>query len=594
MVNLLNLLNFLNREKQTAKIGLLLLSLRKIVLTAFIKENFGHKLQHSFISKSCIMKNVFSFFLLLFSNFAFGQIEWVGNHIFSDSTADILKTSQGHFALLHSNGAGFTVFDGNGNMVLENTQPIFEGYGYSSMVEFQDSSLFFVTGGVACDVFVGYFYKYDENWNEIENGYTYGGGIIAKFSDNSVAIAEQVEGGIRRITDSGTVLWTLDLPWVQPNDMVVNQDDVLLLATNDGLFRITSDGTVIDTLTDLILDRIEILPNGNLLTQQGDVLQLYDADFTPLAFFQQPGNALKDLSFTQNEIAVLTSAPSVVKLDLGLNTIGTTPLAGHNQSFTSVAFAENGYMVGGGESFGDNGHESKSAFIKEFKYDGSTSDTNADAALVEVSTSGSIQIQHFENWYDLATVPDITVIVKNNGPSVINSLNVNIHFPNENIFLAECPLIQAFSKNFENLNLQPNATMQLAWGDLEFWLIAAPIGGQLELCFWTSLPNHHLETNNDNDVACTQVLISDAHEPKTLAFHHYFNPATDELILETQPELKMQKSELFVFNTAGQMVLKSRMDQQRQALDLGQLPDGAYFLQILSGRQQGLVKILKY
>ncbi|MBK8562444.1 MAG: hypothetical protein IPN76_03620 [Saprospiraceae bacterium] len=454
-----------------------------------------------------MMKNVFSALLFLLTNFAYGQIEWVGNHIFSDSTADILRTSQGHWVLLHSNGAGFSVFDATGSKVFESFAAIFEGEGASGMVELQDSSLMYVTGGIACDVLVGYFIRYDKNWNEMATGNTNGSSIIAKFNDNSIAIADQFEGGLTKITDNGTRLWSVNVPWNWAKDMVVNTADELLVATINGLIRISPSGSFIDTLPNLILDRIEILPNGSYLAQQGDVLQLYDADFAPMAFFQQQGDAIQDVSFTQDEIAVLTSAPSVVRLDFGLTPIGTMSLSDHNQTFTSVAFADDGFIVGGGEQYGNNGHENQSAFIKDFRNDGSTAQTNADVALVQVSQSSPIQVQNF-NWYYKATVPNISVTVKNNGPSVINSLTVNFSFPYDNIFIWECALVQSFSKSFENLNLQPNASMQLTWGDQEVWFSSNPTGEQLELCMWTSLPNLHLETNNDNDVSCTEVLVA--------------------------------------------------------------------------------------
>jgi hypothetical protein len=320
---------------------------------------------------------------------------------------------------------------------------------------------------------------------------------------------------------------------------------------------------------------------------------LYDADFTQLAFFQQPGNVVLDLAFTQSEIAVLTSAPAIVKLDFGLNQISTTPLSGHNQTFTSVAFADGGFVVGGGEQYGSNGHENQSAFIKEFKNDGATSSTNADAALVEVSQIGSIQVEDF-NWIYRATIPNISVTVKNNSPSVINSLNINVSFPIDNVFLSECLYLQAFFKSFDNLNLQPNASMQLTWGDQEVWFSSNPTGEQLELCLWTSLPNHHLETNNDNDVSCTELLISSAREPQPLAFRHYFNAESDELVLEIEPGFELEKSAAFIFNAAGQLLRKTPIAEQRQVLELRDLADGAYFLQVVSGERVGWGRFVKY
>jgi hypothetical protein len=251
-------------------------------------------------------------------------------------------------------------------------------------------------------------------------------------------------------------------------------------------------------------------------------------------------------------------------------------------------------VVGGGEQYGNNDHENQAAFIKEFRNGGTTAQTNADVSLTQVSQSGSIQVQYFENWYYRATLPGISVMVKNNGSSVINSLGVNLTFPSDNIFLWECALVQSFSKSFENLNLQPNASMQLTWGDQEVWFSSNPTGEQLELCMWTSLPNLHLETNNDNDVSCTEVLISSAREPQPLAFRHYFNAESDELVLEIEPGFELEKSATFIFNAAGQLLRKTPIAEQRQVLVLRDLADGAYFLQVVSGERVGWGRFVKY
>lgn len=143
------------------------------------------------------------------------------------------------------------------------------------------------------------------------------------------------------------------------------------------------------------------------------------------------------------------------------------------------------------------------------------------------------------------------------------------------------------------MNLQPNETTELNWDELKFRTRDYLSGQQLELCLWTSLPNHHLEINNDNDVSCTEVLVA-TNERFPVAFSHSFNPVADELYLDMQSSVQNEKIEAHIFNAKGQLVHSEAITAQRQSLELGHLPDGAYFLQIVAGQRIGWGKFAKY
>ena len=110
---------------------------------------------------------------------------------------------------------------------------------------------------------------------------------------------------------------------------------------------------------------------------------------------------------------------------------------------------------------------------------------------------------------------------------------------------------------------------------------------------WTSLPDHHLETNNDNDVSCAQVTVT-AHEPHPIEFQAAFNPVTDELQLELNNFFENEKTTARIFNAAGQLAHSEPINAQSQTLELGKLTDGAYFLQIIVGQRVGWSKFAKY
>jgi hypothetical protein len=322
--------------------------------------------------------------------------------------------------------------------------------------------------------------------------------------------------------------------------------------------------------------------NGNLL--------LFSPDFSQVGQFQQPDDIM-DIAIEASELAVLTASQKILRFDLSLNAIATVQLSGHNQTFTSLAFDGNGFIVGGGEQYGNNGHESTSSFIKHYNLDGSTNNTNEDIELTSVSQSGQIGVKDYSGIYEIS-IHDIDLLVTNKDTEPVHSLTANIQFGDlEGVW--ECTIEQEINTTFDNLDLQPGTSMHLVWDEVKFYTWDNLAGQNLDLCLWTSLPNHHLETNNDNDVACTQVTVA-TNERQPVAFSQSFNPSTDELQLELNDFFENEKTEARIFNAAGQLVHAESIAAQRQAIGLGNLPDGPYFLQILSGERVGWGKFAKY
>ncbi len=440
-----------------------------------------------------------------------------------------------------------------------------------------------------CDIFIERFYKFDKDWNEVPFANFYGGaGPSARFSNNNMVFHSYWLNELVMLDANGNIIWEFG-PISNVSDLVVTASDTILLATTQGLKELDLTSAQAGQHPELIFDRLETLANGNLLAQIGDTLRLFSPGLATLATYQ--GNAIEDIAFDENEILVLTAAPTVIRLDLSLSVIATTPLSGDTQTFKAIAFTDNGFMVGGIEKYGTASTENSSAFIKEFSVNGNTSNTNKDAALTSVHFSGSeVEVINWWGGFYEAVVHGLQVTVENAGSTILERLNVNFRH-NTSVFLWECAELQASSKSFDNLNLQPGASMVLDWGDQSLLFNENPAGSQLNLCMWTSLPDHHLETNNDNDVACTEVLVA-AHEPFPITFYHAFNAVADVLYLEMKSQVDAANAN--VFNAAGQLVYKAPIEEQSQNLDLSGLPDGAYFLQIVSGERVGWGKFAKY
>lgn len=534
------------------------------------------------------MKNIFSSFLfLLVSNLVSGQIEWVGNHSFSETATDLVRTSQNQYILVHN---GLTVFDSIGNIVfsgLTNDYPDADGVFFSDIIELSDSSIVFSAEWAECDVLVSIVVKYDKNWNQLWSNYhNWVSGPAAKFNNNSFIVAEG--NSIEKWDSDGAQLWEKFLSGYDIKDVVVLPNETVLLPTDKGLLIMSSNGVLMDSIPDLVLDHLDLLPNGNFLAKAYGTLYLYSQSFTQLSTYPIQGMTIEDITFKPDGIAVVTSDNHIFRFNQYLTFLGFFQLPSQKQQFKTIVYSTNGLMAGGSEQFGNLQNKNQSAFIKEYALDGSTINTSENVALISVNQTSSLTVASTFGLFTI-TIPDIDMVVKNLGTTAVESVTVNFMWPDAGGF--PCPFNNTFSKQFDNLALQPGSSATIDWGDLSIRTWTDFSGEQIELCFWTSLPNHHLETNNANDVSCTEVLVA-AHEPFPITFYHAFNAVTDMLYLEMKSQLDAANAN--VFNAAGQLVYKAPIDWQFQNLDLSGLPDGAYFLQIVSGERVGWGKFAKY
>ncbi|MCC6723396.1 MAG: T9SS type A sorting domain-containing protein [Saprospiraceae bacterium] len=541
------------------------------------------------------MKNVFSLLICcLTANFVFGQIEWVGNHAFSESASDVFRTSQNQYVLVHGTGNGITVFDAAGNIIFSKTlNPTETGQNsISDIMELPDSSIAISVRLEVCDAEIREVHVFDKNWEEtgvFDNEYCTG--PAGHFSDNSFVVASREIARVARFDLNGTI-WVQEALSFQPiYDLVVTPDDFVFLAMNLGLVKMDINGEIVDTLSNLLFTKIDILPDGNFLASSDSVLYLYSPDFSLLNEFPLFGETATDWAIGSDEIAVLTSSGRIKRLGIALDsTEADLVLTGEHQTFKALELTQDGCMVGGGENFGNS---LGGSFIKAYNWDGTTANTAKDANIsqIEMGPIGySGPLQEFGLYNVL--IPFINATVKNEGTSTINSLTLNIDFPS--IYYSFCVDPQDISKTFENMNLSPGASMTLEWGEQFLTFNNSPGGQTMDVCVIASLPDNYLDADNTNDGSCTSQYVSASNEPHQLGFHHYFNPVSDELIVEIQPGFDLQNSELWVFNTASQMVIKSNISQPREAFDLSLLPDGGYFLRILSGGKQGWRKFAKY
>lgn len=519
--------------------------------------------------------------LLTFSTLAFAQIEWAGNFVFSEGTTDLLRTKTNRFILVHGGefpvGNGITVFDSLGNIVfsqITNDYLFSEGASMSEILETPDSGFVFSAVLPECDVIANTIAKYDQNWNLLWMNYdTWTIGPGACLSDGSTVFCLYEANYVERWNANGQKIWSKWLPGYHILDLTALPGDSLLAVTREGLLVILPDGSPAAVFADLLFDRLEATPSGDFLAQHGDSLFLLSSSFEKMAVLTFPGEEIRDFTFNEDRVGVLVSPNHVYLFDSSLQPLGD--FSG-DEMLNSLVFASDGILAGGTERYGSTTNGNHSAFIKNYGLDGSSVNFEIDAGVVSLEQGGETTVTYEHGGFRVH-FRDLKATVRNFGSVPIQRVNLNVQFPGI-LFVWECVVPQEFSKNYENLSLQPGETVELIWDSLSVWFQNDP-AGTLEFCVWISLPNHKLDDDAMNDTHCTGFLVNEQERLPAESFSLFPNPTKDESILQFPTPAEMP-CEVFLTDCSGRILQSHRLAPGIEKLVLKDLKPGFYFISL--------------
>lgn len=528
------------------------------------------------------MKKILHLLITLsFSNLAFSQIEWAGNFVFSEGTTDLLRTETNRFILVHGDefpvGNGITVFDSLGNVVfsqITNDYIFSEGASMSEILETPDSGFVFSAVLPECDVIANSIAKYDKNWNLLWMNYdtwTIGPGV--PLSDGSTVFCSYDGNALERRDANGQKIWSKWLSDYHILDLAALPGDTLLAATREGLLMILPNGTPAAVYAGLLFDRLEAAPSGHFLALHGDSLFLLSSSFEKMAVQTFPGEEIQDFTFNEDQVGALVSPNHVYLFD---STLQPTGDFSGDEMLTSFVFTSDGILAGGTERYGSTTNGNHSAFIKNYGLDGSSVNFGMDAGVVSLEQGGETTVTD-ENGGFWVHFRDMKAIVRNFGSVPIQRVNLNVQFPGI-LFVWECIVPQEFSKNFENLSLQPGGTVELIWDSLSVWFQNDP-AGTLEFCVWTSLPNHKLDDDAMNDTHCTGFSVNERERLPAGYFSLFPNPTKDESILQFPTPAEMP-CEVFLTDCSGRILQSHRLAPGIEKLVLKDLKPGFYFISL--------------
>ncbi|MBK9014768.1 MAG: hypothetical protein IPM82_12205 [Saprospiraceae bacterium] len=212
----------------------------------------------------------------------------------------------------------------------------------------------------------------------------------------------------------------------------------------------------------------------------------------------------------EGKVAVLTESNHVYLYDHDLLPISDFQLDYSHLTFKNIVPDQDGIVLAGDHHYGVFPNGNGAVFIKKYASDGFDPFAQRDIGLAFIQPTSDIDVWPQDGKYKVR-FHDVKFQVFNYADTVLNSFRVNVRFPDLPMEwpMQPSPIPQHFFKQFNNLNLEPGQSTTLTWDEFTATFVDYPSGTNLELCFWSSMPDGKSDINTSNDVACGDFFVND-------------------------------------------------------------------------------------
>jgi hypothetical protein len=349
------------------------------------------------------------------------------------------------------------------------------------------------------------------------------------FSDNDLLIVG--DGQTKRLTQSGDILWNKDHNLLQHGGMVLQNDTVAVIDA-EGIRLIDPIGEELDQVVAIEnLKFIQPFSGGGYLAAGTDGLRLFNEDWESIDSACL-GMDIWELQQVDSTIWVLGGPAGqyfeqwLFPLSSSLEPAGDTIVwKDADRVYTDFwSNPQRHWVIGWNNRFGIEelwpsppfaGHWT--GFLRSYDWAGANLTTGVDAGVEDVQLAGELEVTPMAQCLNRLSVvvPSVSVAVKNYGTDTLTSVEVLGRFS------FSCPTIcggnQVFRQAFLGLSIPPDSTQKLDLGTIEF--ISVIPGQSFSTCFWTNVPNGYLDNEQENDLACSEIVVSSTnplHEKKAL------------------------------------------------------------------------------
>ena len=462
-----------------------------------------------------------------------------------------------------------------------------------------------------------------------------GGAYVAGHIWTTCDVSNNCKSFIQKFEPDGTADWSLVFndEWCWVNDVQLSfVDDTLLMlgqsysGDSTKIMRVLTNAAFVDSMTIGINDIVEFDQFGNSeFIAVGNIANdIYRFDVNGnLVGNADPGGPIVDFSkrndtlfcITDQEVIILDTVFNVmdqatitghgsldqIRTDLG----GIRFLGHHTNAIDYVELDEQLQEVNSTSSALDNTHQIFADFTDSHlgvaqKIDLTNGSTvrildyslhDPTDSLINYTDAGIVDVEM--NAFNIGPFgpPGIytvnmynTVLVKNYGPNVLNSVKINRWY---SIWL--CNDIY-YTEEFDSLNIAPGDSLwiDVGWSGNHTYAYATPIPDTLtsNICFFTSYPNRITDMNVSNDRGCREHVIgfSGMDEFKIQA-SIYPNPSNGSFQISLSEFVDAQ---FIVNDLAGKTLFYQKANTNNLTIDLADLAEGIYFLTILTSDNQHL------
>lgn len=497
------------------------------------------------------------------------------------------------------------MINGEGDVLWERRISNIQGTeeGWVSHIFPQKDGTYLVAGQVqGCDYGLpGFIAEYDEQGNQLSFTEAFGVGDVVTFLPNGDLLTGNRDwGNFGRVDVAEGFIWEQQLYFSHQFKL---RDLVLLDAANvyalgeRWLFKIDPEEGEI--LLDIPLDDGKALlasaEEAALFLLTANHLEKYDSALNLIQAFpladQVDFYLLKSIEEKVYLVGRNESNETLVQvLDHDLNPIRNFSTFDRYQLVNDLASQEGELLLIGNElakehNGSPNLHYTQwpytlhgsHIFSQSFDSLGQRATNALDVALAGIEMSGNPSIEDLG--YDCQSISfsSVSVKVENTGTEAIQSLSLNSRFDR---CQGICRSAFTYLYPFENLNILPGQSVLLPLGNIS--APGIPQQGEVELCFWLSLPNGKTDNRGANDMFCQSLMINSSRDLNpSFEISLYPNPATDRL----QVDFKSPLEDDFygeLFNLLGQRIQTVVIPKGSVAssLDLSHLAAGTYLLSI--------------
>jgi hypothetical protein len=525
------------------------------------------------------MKKLFLFlFTLSFSISAFCQIEWVSDN--SEYAGKLFKTLTDQFILLHGAYDGYpdilTVFDSTGNVVYNldanATSNTFQISGFKDIVHMPDSSVAMIVENWYLDTLSGWggFYtsvlKFDKQWNPSQvKGMAFSTeNVIGVASDGAFILLTTHSSGVARVEPSGGWTWAewLSIPCY---DMIVTQSDTIIIATEEGLLLMDTDGNFIGENPNYVFKKMKAQENGNIVGINGETISIISPEYELLFDTTISLGGIEDFHLEGDVLVALTDSNHVYLLNDSLHILHNFELFNHGQ-FDYVSLNNGKVMLAGMERYGGEQayHQTRATFLKEYSLGGYDYNLSNDIGLVEIGQAASIHVSQLSPDTYRIYFNDIPLTIKNFGDKPVNSIVLWAYINSP--------------KYITNFSLQPGEEKVFIWDEVRRpAFLEDPAGNTYDLCFWTSRPDNLMDLDADNDHLCSEFLVNDDEVLLNEEITISPNPVDGDFIFVEAEGNQFEASakSILLFDSTGKKILEKAFSN---TIDLSQINSGLYFL----------------